>query len=60
MQRNTYSADNPLWTLPTSLQVESKPDLSLIDENEAISVSEPGSKQSFGSNGILPNLGNIY
>lgn len=43
--RTTYSAENPLWTLPPSLQIEPKPDLSLIDEHQLSSGSLPDQKQ---------------
>ena len=29
--RTAYSEENPLWTLPLSLQTEPKPDLSLVE-----------------------------
>jgi len=31
VSRTTYSEENPLWTLPLSLQTEPKPDLSLVE-----------------------------
>ena len=48
--RTTYSAEQPLWTLPPSLQTEPKPDLSLIDEHNLPSTS-PDQKQAPAING---------
>jgi hypothetical protein len=55
--RTTYSAENPLCTLPPSLQIEAKPDLSLIDENQLSSIS-PDQKQPPAINGYH-NSGSI-
>ena len=39
-----YSIENPLFTLPPSLQISPKPDMSLVDEN--IAVNDAHAEQS--------------
>ena len=48
--RTTYSVENPFFTLPPSLPIEPKPDLSLTDEHQLPSTS-PHQKQAPTING---------
>ena len=46
------SAENQLFTLPPSLQISPKPDMSLVDENIAVNDAQPEQKH--------PDLGNTF